>query len=81
MLKQAKKMEDAKQFNLAASCYIACSHVYEAIDMYRRHEMFREAIIIAKLRLPPADPIIKSIFTDWAKELQKGDQDTLTATW
>lgn len=81
MLNQAKKMEKAKQLNLAASCYIACSHIYDAITMYREQRMFQEAIVIAKLRLPPGDPIIKSLFTDWAKELQKGNQDTLTATW
>ncbi|KAF1807462.1 WD40-repeat-containing domain protein [Mucor lusitanicus] len=80
MLNQAKKMEKAKQLNLAASCYIACSHIYDAITMYREQRMFQEAIVIAKLRLPPGDPIIKSLFTDWAKELQKGNQDTLTAT-
>ena len=81
MLNQAKKMETAKQFHLAASCYIACSHIYDAITMYRQQSMFQEAIVIAKLRLPPGDPIIKSLFTEWAKKLQKGNQDTLTATW
>ncbi|CEP17806.1 hypothetical protein [Parasitella parasitica] len=80
MLRQAKKMESINQFNLAAACYIACSHVYDAIEMYKQHDMFREALVIAKLRLPPADPIVKSLFTDWAKFLQKEDQDTLTAT-
>ncbi|KAI8645978.1 WD40-repeat-containing domain protein [Parasitella parasitica] len=81
MYKQAKKMESIKQFHLAAACYIACSHVYDAIEMYKQYDMFREAIVLAKLRLPPADPIISSLFTEWAKVLQKGDQDTLTATW
>ncbi|KAG1108197.1 hypothetical protein G6F42_016077 [Rhizopus arrhizus] len=80
MLNQAKKMETAKQFHLAASCYVACSHIYDAITMYRQNGMYQEAIVIAKLRLPPGDPIIKSLFTEWAKELQKGNQDTLTAT-
>ncbi|KAK4517382.1 uncharacterized protein ATC70_000717 [Mucor velutinosus] len=80
MLSQAKKMESAKQFNLAASCYIACSHIYDAIAMYRQQSMFQEAIVVAKLRLPPGDPIVKSLFSEWAKELQKGNQDTLTAT-
>ncbi|GAN02571.1 conserved hypothetical protein [Mucor ambiguus] len=80
MLDQAKKMETAKQFNLAASCYIACSHIYDAIDMYRQQGMFQEAIVVAKLRLPPGDTIVKALFTEWAKELQKGNQDTLTAT-
>ncbi|KAL7321195.1 hypothetical protein PS15m_000991 [Mucor circinelloides] len=80
MLNQAKKMETAKQFHLAASCYVACSHIYDAITMYRQNGMYQEAIVIAKLRLPPGDPVIKSLFTEWAKELQKGNQDTLTAT-
>ncbi|KAI8070529.1 quinon protein alcohol dehydrogenase-like superfamily [Gilbertella persicaria] len=81
MLKQAQKLEGFKQYHLAASCYIASSHVYEAIELYRRHHMFREAIALAKIRLPPQDPIVSSLFADWANELQKGDQDTLTAIW
>ncbi|KAI7904079.1 WD40-repeat-containing domain protein [Cokeromyces recurvatus] len=81
MLQQAQKLEVSKQFHLAASCYIACSHIYEAIQLYSRHAMFREAIVLAKLRLPPKDPIVQKLFADWAKELQKSEQDTLTATW
>ncbi|KAI9483207.1 MAG: quinon protein alcohol dehydrogenase-like superfamily [Benjaminiella poitrasii] len=81
MLQQAQKLESLQQYHLAASCYIACSHIYKAIDTYRQHGMFREAIALAKLRLPPNDPVVESLFADWAKELQKGEQDTLTATW
>jgi hypothetical protein len=81
MMKQAKKLETLKQYNLSASCYIACTHVYDAVEMYKRHGLYKEAIALAKLRLPPKDPVIKTLFADWAKELQKGEQDILTATW
>ena len=81
MLKQAQKLENMKQYHLAASCYIACSHIYEAIELYRRQNMFREAIALAKLRLPSEDMIIPTLFADWANALQKEEQDTLTTIW
>lgn len=81
MMKQAQKLETHKQYHLAASCYIACSRIYDAVELYRRHAMFREAIVLAKLRLPSNDPIVDTLFGDWAKELQKGTQYTLTAIW
>ncbi|KAI8387435.1 quinon protein alcohol dehydrogenase-like superfamily [Blakeslea trispora] len=81
MMKQAQKLENVKQYHLAASCYIACSHIYEAVELYRRQNMFQEAIALAKLRLPSEDKIIPTLFADWANELQKGEQDTMTAIW
>ncbi|KAI7892935.1 WD40-repeat-containing domain protein [Mucor mucedo] len=81
MLEQAKKLESLRQFNLSAACYIACTHNYEAIEMYQKNHMFREAIALAKLRLPPNDPIINRLFGEWANELQKGDSDSLAASW
>jgi gem associated protein 5 len=81
MIKQAKKLESLKQYNLSAACYIASTHVYDAIEMYRNNGLYKEAIAVAKLRLPPKDPVIKVLFADWAKELQKSEQDVLTATW
>ncbi|KAI9339130.1 quinon protein alcohol dehydrogenase-like superfamily [Pilaira anomala] len=80
MLEQAKKLESLGQYNLSASCYIACTHIYDAIEVYRKHSMFREAIALAKLRLPPKDPIVNKLYADWANELQKGDSDSLTAS-
>lgn len=41
MLEQAKKLESLRQFNLSAACYIACTHNYEAIEMYQKNHMFR----------------------------------------
>jgi hypothetical protein len=81
MFKQAQKLETVNQFHLSACCYIACSRIYDAIEMYRRRLMFSEAIVLAKLRLPSQEPLIESLFGDWAKELQKGDKYTLTAIW
>jgi hypothetical protein len=36
---------------------------------------------LAKLRLPGKDPIIEELFAEWANVLQKGDFDSLTASW
>jgi hypothetical protein len=38
---QAEKMEKLKQYHLAATCFMACSCIYEAIDVYRRQKMYR----------------------------------------
>ncbi|KAI8987233.1 WD40-repeat-containing domain protein [Mycotypha africana] len=81
LLKQATKLEAEKQYNLAASCYIACSHIKDAVELYKRHDMFLEAIVLAKLRLPAKDPTVQELLGVWAKKLQMQEQDLLAATW
>lgn len=81
MLKQAKKLEALKQHHLSSACYIACGRNYDAIDVYRKNVMFREAIALAKLRLPDKDPIVDQLFKEWADVLEKGNLDYLTSSW
>lgn len=81
MKKQAEKMEKANKYHLAASCYIACSHIYEAIDLYQKHELFREAIVLAKLRVPADEELLSNLFLKWANHLQVKEEDQLAAIW
>ena len=43
--------------------------------------IYREAIALAKLRLPSNAPIVDQLFGEWANVLQTGDQDAITASW
>ncbi|KAG0194057.1 Gem-associated protein 5 [Apophysomyces sp. BC1034] len=72
---QAKKLCSARQYNLAATCYTACSKIYEAINVYRSASMYREAIVLAKLRLPTSSPMIQDLFVEWAHSLQANEEE------
>ncbi|KAI7869777.1 WD40-repeat-containing domain protein [Spinellus fusiger] len=78
---QAEKLAKAEHHFLAATCYIACSKIYEAVHVYRKGGKFREAIALAKTRLPTDDTLLGSLFSDWANALQKTDQEDLGALW
>ncbi|KAI8136904.1 quinon protein alcohol dehydrogenase-like superfamily [Fennellomyces sp. T-0311] len=69
-LMEAQAKQLTNQPVLAAMCFLACSKVYEAVNVYRKANMYREAIALAKLRLPPADPLIPKLFAEWADQLQ-----------
>ncbi|KAI9494241.1 WD40-repeat-containing domain protein [Zychaea mexicana] len=79
---QAKHLVKQSQPVLAATCFLACSKIYDAIRVYREAAMYREAIALAKLRLPEEDPIISTLFAEWADRLQKkATQEELAAMW
>ncbi|CAO3689943.1 unnamed protein product [Rhizopus microsporus] len=81
MKKQAKKMERENQYHLAASCYIACSHIYDAIEIYQRYGLYREAITLAKLRLPKDEQLLSELYLKLASQFQTGEEDQLAAIW
>ncbi|KAF7726435.1 Gem-associated protein 5 [Apophysomyces ossiformis] len=77
---QAKKLCSARQYNMAATCYTACSKIYEAINVYRHAQMYREAIVLAKLRLPASSSTIQELFAEWAESVQATEEE-LAAMW
>ncbi|KAI9246141.1 WD40-repeat-containing domain protein [Sporodiniella umbellata] len=81
MRKQGKKMERLGKYHLAASCYIACSHIYEAVEVYQNHNMFREAIALAKIRLPEDKDLLSRLFLEWANYSQIKEDYELAAIW
>ncbi|KAI9264914.1 WD40-repeat-containing domain protein [Phascolomyces articulosus] len=82
MEKKAIFLANSNNPVLAATCFLACSKVYEAIRVYREANLYREAIAIAKLRLPAVDPIIPQLFAEWGDKLQKeATQEELAAMW
>lgn len=41
----------------------------------------REAIVMAKARLRPEDPILKDLYTSWAALLEKDGHYSMAAKW
>uniref|UniRef100_A0A8C7VS29 Gem (nuclear organelle) associated protein 5 n=1 Tax=Oncorhynchus mykiss TaxID=8022 RepID=A0A8C7VS29_ONCMY len=60
-----------EQFLKAASHLLSINKVYEAIDLLKSHQLYREAIALAKARLQPDDPVLKKLYTTWAAVLEK----------
>ncbi|KAL4230770.1 Gem-associated protein 5 [Mactra antiquata] len=67
----ALQLEADGQYHKAASYFIACHKVYEAIRLFKRHKLFKEAIALAKARLSPLDPALEELYTLWAQQLTK----------
>ncbi|XP_061606965.1 gem-associated protein 5 isoform X2 [Phyllopteryx taeniolatus] len=55
----------------AAAHLLSINQVYEAVHLLRSHKLHREAIALAKARLPEDDPVIKELYTSWAVMLEK----------
>lgn len=41
MEEQANKLLSGKYYHLAATCFIACSKIYEAVNVYRQTSMYK----------------------------------------
>ncbi|CAG8445709.1 1903_t:CDS:10 [Ambispora gerdemannii] len=70
MRRQAQNLKRRNDFHSAAMCSLACGDVYEAIDAYRHGKMFREAIMLAKIRIPLDDPVLSDLYSEWAVQLE-----------
>ncbi|CAB4477420.1 unnamed protein product [Rhizophagus irregularis] len=71
MRRQAQKLAAKNDHHGSVMCWIACGEIREAIKIYHRAEMFREAIALAKQRLPDDDPIFSDLYNSWAIQLEK----------
>ncbi|MBN3319146.1 GEMI5 protein, partial [Atractosteus spatula] len=59
-----------EQFVKAASYLLSIQKVYEAVDLLKSQQLYREAIALAKARLRPEDPVLKDLYTAWATVLE-----------
>lgn len=57
------------QYQKAASYLLVCHKVNEAIELLLNHQLFREALAIARSRLGPDDPIMTRIIREWGRDL------------
>ncbi|XP_064205769.1 gem-associated protein 5 isoform X2 [Anguilla rostrata] len=60
-----------EQFLKAASHLLSVNKVYEAVELLKSQQLYREAIALAKARLQPEDPALKDLYTTWAAVLEK----------
>ncbi|CAG0897885.1 unnamed protein product [Darwinula stevensoni] len=67
--KYAEYLEGKEDFFGASSMLLAANKVLEAIALLERHGYFRDAIALAKLRLPPSSPVIPDLLAKWCDKL------------
>ncbi|NWH88142.1 GEMI5 protein, partial [Aegithalos caudatus] len=75
----AKQLCFQEQYVKAASHLLSIHKVYEAIDLLKVNNFYREAIVMAKARLRPEDPILKDLYTSWAALLEKDGHYSMAA--
>uniref|UniRef100_A0A663MMT6 Gem nuclear organelle associated protein 5 n=1 Tax=Athene cunicularia TaxID=194338 RepID=A0A663MMT6_ATHCN len=75
----AKQLCFQEQYVKAASHLLSIHKVYEAVELLRVNHFYREAIVIAKARLRPEDPILKDLYTSWAALLEKDGHYSMAA--
>uniref|UniRef100_A0A673FRI5 Gem-associated protein 5-like n=1 Tax=Sinocyclocheilus rhinocerous TaxID=307959 RepID=A0A673FRI5_9TELE len=66
-----KQLCQHEQFLKAASHLVSIHKLYEAINLLKSHQFYREAIALARARLQPEDPVLKDLYMSWAAVLEK----------
>ncbi|KAG1969970.1 gem-associated protein 5 isoform X1 [Pimephales promelas] len=66
-----KQLCHQEQFLKAASHLVSIHKLYEAINLLKGHQFYREAIALARARLQPEDPVLKDLYMSWAAVLEK----------
>nr|XP_014342172.1 PREDICTED: gem-associated protein 5 [Latimeria chalumnae] len=70
-----------EQYIKAATYLLSIHKVYEAVELLKLHQFYREAIAMAKARLLPEDPIVKELYARWAAILEKDGHYSMAAKW
>ncbi|XP_078712810.1 gem-associated protein 5 isoform X2 [Lampetra fluviatilis] len=60
----------AEQPVRAATFLLALHRTGDALALLRTHGLYREAVALAKLRLPPSDPMLGELYQEWAVVLE-----------
>ncbi|XP_076836153.1 gem-associated protein 5 isoform X2 [Brachyhypopomus gauderio] len=60
-----------EQFLKAASHLVSVHKLYEAVALLKAHQLYREAIALAKARLQDEDPVLKDLYMSWAAVLER----------
>ncbi|XP_048399577.1 gem-associated protein 5 isoform X2 [Stegostoma tigrinum] len=75
----SKQLCFQEQYVKAATYLLYIHKVYEAVKLLQSHQLFREAIAIAKARLQPDDPLLKELYTNCASFMEKDGHYTIAA--
>jgi len=76
-----EQLEARGEIHQAALFCLAVDDVHGAVRLYRRGEHFREAIALARLRLPIQDLLILELYRDWGRDLEAKSQFEQSAKW
>ncbi|XP_076371362.1 gem-associated protein 5-like isoform X2 [Tachypleus tridentatus] len=69
--KYAQQLAENQEYHRASLYLLACHKVYDAIDILKDHNLFREALAVAKSRLPSVDPTLNDILCKWGARADK----------
>ncbi|GAB6029113.1 Gem-associated protein 5 [Chamberlinius hualienensis] len=69
------------QYHKAVLYLLANRKIREAIDVLKTHVSFKEAIILAKIRLMPKDPLISQLVEECAEQWLQRDRSDCAAKW
>ncbi|XP_067900168.1 gem-associated protein 5 [Heterodontus francisci] len=75
----SKQLCFQEQYIKAATYLLSIHKVYEAVRLLQSHQLFREAIAIAKARLQADDPVLTELYTDCASIMEKDGHYTIAA--
>ncbi|XP_055958734.1 gem-associated protein 5 isoform X1 [Patella vulgata] len=70
----ARQLEEDGQYHKSATYLLSCHKVYDAIDLFKRHKLYKEAVSLARVRLSPLEPLFEDLYTDWSQQLMKDGQ-------
>jgi len=66
----------------ACAAAVALGRIEDAVQLYLRSELFPDALLLARLRLPARHPLVTHIYEQWAKDLKRrGNHDQAAACY
>ena len=65
----ARQLAEKDETHQAVNLYILNGKIEEAVDLLVKRKLFREAVVLAKLRLPQEDSLIVEVQEKWIQEL------------
>lgn len=77
----AEQLKKQHQYQKAATYFIAIGQFRNAIELMIESGNFRDAAMIARIRLPPQDPLLKNVFTKWAEKMRQDGNFEMAAKW
>lgn len=75
----AEQLKEAHEFSKAAVYLLAIHKVEEAVRLLAEQGKYRHAMAVARCRLLPDHPLIKSLLNDWAHDSMSDGRQSLAA--
>jgi len=69
MLAYARQLEENRSIHQAALYYVALGDALKAVNMFKESQMYKEAILLAKLHLLKDDPLLSELYHLWTEKL------------